>query len=183
MTFWRYSLRLYRAEGVADACLALQDRCGADVNVLLFCCWTGSRGRALSAREMRAALATVRRWQREVVLPLREARRALKRIIADLPVAAPGVASGTVGADSLARLRKRIAAEELAAEYVEQRFLADFAAGLPAATRVARPEAGVAGNLERYTGLLGRTLAARERRCLEVLKDASMSGTRRLPRS
>jgi uncharacterized protein (TIGR02444 family) len=183
LTFWRYSLRLYRAEGVADACLALQDRSGADVNVLLFCCWTGSRGQALSVREIRAALATVRRWQREVVLPLREARRALKRIIADLHAAVPGIASGTVGADTLARLRKRIAAEELAAEHVEQQLLAAFAAGLPAATRVARPEAAVAGNLERYAGLLGTTLAARERRCLEVLKDAWMSGTRRLPRN
>ena len=45
--FWRFSLRTYRAPGVQEACLALQDRCGADVNLLLFCGWTGRDGRAL----------------------------------------------------------------------------------------------------------------------------------------
>src|SRR3954470_3940357 len=37
--FWNFSLELYAGEGVAEACLDLQERRGCDVNVLLFCCW------------------------------------------------------------------------------------------------------------------------------------------------
>ena len=39
--FWDFSLEIYAKPGVAQACLALQDECGADVNLLLFCCWAG----------------------------------------------------------------------------------------------------------------------------------------------
>src|ERR1700680_2972326 len=42
--FWRFSLRFYRQPGVADACIALQDARGVDVNILLFFLWLGSPG-------------------------------------------------------------------------------------------------------------------------------------------
>ena len=35
--FWNYSLALYARAEVAKTCLALQDRLGLDVNLLLFC--------------------------------------------------------------------------------------------------------------------------------------------------
>ena len=38
--FWRFSLQLYRLPGVAEACIELQEKCGADVNLLLFLLWT-----------------------------------------------------------------------------------------------------------------------------------------------
>ena len=81
--FWRFSLRTYRAPGVQDACLALQDRCGADVNLLLFCGWTGRDGRALDEGSLRSAVGRVGLWQSEVIAPLRLARRGLKRQAAD----------------------------------------------------------------------------------------------------
>jgi uncharacterized protein (TIGR02444 family) len=37
--FWRFSLRIYRAPGVADECIAVQERYGIDVNLMLFCAW------------------------------------------------------------------------------------------------------------------------------------------------
>ncbi|MFB3151067.1 MAG: TIGR02444 family protein, partial [Alphaproteobacteria bacterium] len=42
---WDFALVVYRRDGVAEACLALQESQGVDVNVLLFCCWLGESGR------------------------------------------------------------------------------------------------------------------------------------------
>ncbi len=47
--FWDFSLAVWGREAVEPACLALQERHGIDVNVLLFCGWAGRRGRALDA--------------------------------------------------------------------------------------------------------------------------------------
>lgn len=77
-SFWRFSLRTWRAPGVQQACLALQERCGADVNLLLFCGWTGQQGRALDPDSLRLAISQVGAWQSEVIAPLRLARRGLK---------------------------------------------------------------------------------------------------------
>ncbi len=41
--FWRFSLALYARPGVADALIALQDRAGLDVNLILFGLWVGAR--------------------------------------------------------------------------------------------------------------------------------------------
>ncbi len=46
--FWRFSLATYRKPGVATACLALQDECGVDVNLMLFLLWLAANGRQLS---------------------------------------------------------------------------------------------------------------------------------------
>jgi uncharacterized protein (TIGR02444 family) len=42
--FWRFSLRLYRAPGVGDACIVLQEETGVDVNLLLFLLWQAKSG-------------------------------------------------------------------------------------------------------------------------------------------
>src|SRR5512140_1479995 len=86
--FWRFSLRTWRHPGVQDACLALQERCGADVNLLLFCAWTGRTGRVLDASSLRLAVDRVGDWQSAVIAPLRLARRGIKRQAADATVAA-----------------------------------------------------------------------------------------------
>lgn len=77
--FWRYSLLLYSRPGVAKACIALQDRHGLDVNVMLFAMWAGSRGRTLHDREIDVLLAACATWQELVVKPLRATRREEKR--------------------------------------------------------------------------------------------------------
>ena len=53
--FWAFSLEVYGRPGVAPACLALQDRHGLDVNLLLFCCWAASQGVTLDQRTLAAA--------------------------------------------------------------------------------------------------------------------------------
>jgi uncharacterized protein (TIGR02444 family) len=161
-SFWRYSLRAWRAPAVAGTCLALQDRCGADVNLLLFCCWNGRAGRRLGARELRSALAAVARWQEEVVRPLRRARRAIAK-----------------DDRGLRRLRRRIAAAELAAERVEQELLGKRAGGLRRSN--AGVDCGIAAraNLESYLRFLGRRIARREARLMGVLARAACAGAGR----
>ena len=51
-SLWNYSLEIYRRPGVQDACLKLQDDMGADVNLLMYCCWRG----AMADGEMGALL-------------------------------------------------------------------------------------------------------------------------------
>ena len=112
--FWEFSQDLYGCPGVAEACLALQDRRGLDVNLLLFCCWTGIRGQALTAEELRRRIDTVGPWQDQVVKPLRAARRWLKE-------------QRTAPTQAAEALRQAIKAQELEAERLEQSILAEGA--------------------------------------------------------
>ena len=157
--FWQFSLRTYRAAGVAEACLALQDDCGADVNLLLYCCWMAARGRRLTKRSLRSAITAVSGWQGEVVRPLRQARRALKK-----------------GRRAVARvwsesLRECIGAAELDAEYVEQRILAGHAAPGSRPTGRREPRAVATANLESYFELLRAAIGPRQSRHLGTLTD------------
>lgn len=105
---WDFALRLYASDGVERACLALQERHGADVNLLLFCCWAAlAEGAALSRERVLAAMAATADWQREVVVPLRAVRRRLRQP----PPAFAGAAASA--------LRQRVKAAELEAERIE----------------------------------------------------------------
>ena len=59
--FWRFSLRLYRAPGVGDACIALQETSGVDVNLLLFLLWLICTSVVLTRRAGGAHLPAVDR--------------------------------------------------------------------------------------------------------------------------
>src|SRR6202051_1954340 len=76
--FWRFSLGFYRQPGVADACIALQDDCGVDVNVLLFFLWLATTRRRIGTDEAEAVCAKAGPWRDDVVVPLRQLRRRLK---------------------------------------------------------------------------------------------------------
>ncbi|MCE7027530.1 TIGR02444 family protein [Jiella avicenniae] len=73
---WDWTLERYRRDGVAPLCLALQERHGADVNLLFLALWLAATGRALSPDDDPGV--AVAAWHREIVLPLRSARRAMK---------------------------------------------------------------------------------------------------------
>jgi uncharacterized protein (TIGR02444 family) len=105
---WNFTLAVYPEAGVSDELIALQDRLGLDVNLLLFCAYMGGmRGVTLTADELGEVSAAVAGWQRDVIGPLRTARRALKDIVADAAQA----------------LRSSVKKDELAAEQIEQAML------------------------------------------------------------
>lgn len=77
--FWRYSVRLYGRPGVSEECLRLQDDAGVDVNVMLFCCWTGFRtGSTFHTEDIRGLLEATRDWREGAIKPIRRLRRELK---------------------------------------------------------------------------------------------------------
>lgn len=76
--FWTYSCDVYRREGVAQHCLALQDEHGVDVNVLLYGAWLGSAGRQLVPGHLRELEFLIAPWRSGVVQPLRQLRRSLQ---------------------------------------------------------------------------------------------------------
>ena len=73
--FWEYSLAHYARPEVAECCLAYQDQQGANVNVLLFCCWLGCYGVQLEYKELVEAQEQIEDWVLNVVEPLRTVRR------------------------------------------------------------------------------------------------------------
>jgi uncharacterized protein (TIGR02444 family) len=78
--FWRFSLAFYERPGVADALIALQDRDGFDVNLVLFALWHGISGRGAFGGDALAAAEQVAGTLRsEFVQPLRRLRRKLRR--------------------------------------------------------------------------------------------------------
>jgi uncharacterized protein (TIGR02444 family) len=141
MNFWSFSLQVYGKPGVAEACIALQDGLGLDVNLLLYCCWHGRAHRKLDEAALRHAMAAVEGWQREVVQPLRAVRRRLKS----------GVPPIT--ARECLALRRKVTDLEIEGERIAQTALEALPAP-PAARRSA-----VAANLELYLRLRGREVA------------------------
>jgi len=73
--FWRFSLRFYREPAVADACIALQEEAGIDVNLLLFLLWHATRARVLSKKEVEELETAIAPWRDATVIPLRGVRR------------------------------------------------------------------------------------------------------------
>jgi uncharacterized protein (TIGR02444 family) len=133
--FWSFSLAIYRKPGVAEACLALQDRHGLDVNLLLAALFAGVGGSALDEDGWALLEATVGAYHRGVVRPLRAARRALKPLEAVHPIGGPAVAT---------QLRSAVKAAELDAEHLEQLMIEEALAVLPASQPAAPAGAGLA---------------------------------------
>jgi uncharacterized protein (TIGR02444 family) len=114
--FWDFAVQLYSTPGVADACLALQDRRGCDVNVVLFAAWMGAvRCDRVTIRDFGEIVARIKPWHNEIVRPLRAIRRRLK----SGPFPAPSSATE--------KLREGIKAAELECERIELLQLEAFA--------------------------------------------------------
>lgn len=109
--FWRFSLELYARDGVPAACLALQDREEADVNLILFALWLAVRGHRLQPEAGQRLLRIAKRWQGPIVGPLRRVRRRLKQ------------EAGLPWAEAVEGWRRRLGEVELAMEQVEQLLL------------------------------------------------------------
>lgn len=122
--FWDWGLTAYRAPGVSEACLGLQDEAGQNVPLLLWAAWTAAIGRSLDADTIEAACDAARAWESVAVVPLRTLRRTLKKPIPDI---------GDAGREAL---RQDVKAVELAAE---RHLMADLEALIDSATGPPRP--------------------------------------------
>ncbi|MBT3170303.1 MAG: TIGR02444 family protein [Rhodospirillaceae bacterium] len=156
-TLWNFSVATYQRPGVQEACLALQDNLGADVNILMYCCWRG----ALTKGEFDALIAALAPWQSHVVSGLRSVRRALKPMLAEL---------GEL-ADDAAALRRKIAGLELEAEKLQQTMLETHAADNPAASPPSPQTA--AQNLALYFQHLQKPLDGQALGALETILGAA----------
>jgi uncharacterized protein (TIGR02444 family) len=120
---WRFALSFYRRDGIAPACLALQNELGVDVSVLIFAIFAAAcRGVALTSADLADADHLVAGWRAEVVQTLRRLWTALKQG----PIPAPSAATDA--------LRDRIKAVELDAEQIELAVLATWLGSRPSAT-------------------------------------------------
>jgi uncharacterized protein (TIGR02444 family) len=144
--FWRFSLRFYRQPGVADACIALQDSCGVDVNILLFLLWLATARRCVPAAAAQELCAKTAAWHDDVVVPLRTLRRRLK----------DGSTLVERGAAEL--FRTRIKAVELESERLQQEAMFALAAAL-LTENAATIEAAGRANVAAYEHALARTFA------------------------
>jgi uncharacterized protein (TIGR02444 family) len=110
VAIWEWVLAVYDRPGVPDATLALQDNHGQNTSFLLWAVYARATDRGLLDK----AAATARAWDQTALIPLRQARRALKTPL--LPI------------DDGAReaFRQDVKALELAAE----RLLMEALAGL-----------------------------------------------------
>lgn len=109
--FWKFSLAVYAAPGVASECLALQRELNIDVNILLYVAWLGSAHKLkLTDENLTVVDANVRHWRDTVVRPLRAIRQHIKAL--------PAMAD-----DAVNDLRSDIARAELRAEQIEQAML------------------------------------------------------------
>jgi uncharacterized protein (TIGR02444 family) len=112
---------VYSVDEVAQSCLALQDQCGLDVNLLLYAAWLARRDLRLTAAHLLGAENAVGDWSVAVVQPLRAVRRHLREY--------PAAAS----------MREQVAALELQAEREQQNRLYRFFEQAPPLPVVASP--------------------------------------------
>ena len=146
--FWAYSLALYCRQAVASACLALQDRRGADVNILLAIGWLATKGYAVKAEALSAATEAVAPWNAAILHPLRQVRR---RLPIDFP---------EVGKTDQQSIKHGILSVELECERVAQQKIAAALEPLIADLSRAPARELAAGGLELYLTQLNAALDA-----------------------
>ncbi len=111
---WEFAVRTYRTPGVPDACLTLQNRYGADVNMLLYCCWISGRLGAFPPELFARAIEFSSEWASKTVIPLRSARTWMK----DADCAAEPVPT-----EAFIRVRQKIKTVELESEKLQLQVL------------------------------------------------------------
>jgi len=142
---WRFSLLLYAKPNVADACLALQDEAGADINLLLFLLWQASQGRRVSLQDLKDIEVQFVCWRERVVAPLRSIRRYLK--------AAPSLGD----LERVEVFRTKIKSLELEAERLQQGAMYEFAQAYLCSQQGCAVQEAAGANLHVYARLLDTT--------------------------
>ena len=135
--FWCFSLAFYDRPGVAEALIALQDRNGSNVNLMLYALWLGMSGRgSLDGGLLAAAAQTAGALGSEIVEPLRALRRKLRHH-----------PDGDVQ-----KFREAVKTLELAGEKLIQQHLARLCPRARTSMPVADRVAVARGNLALYLG-------------------------------
>lgn len=136
-SLWEFASRCYAKPGVAEYCLASQDRVGADVNLLLAAAWLAAQGKRWRRDDVVAVIALCSDWRGHCVMPLRAVRRYLKEHAFE---------------DAIYQNAKTL---ELQAETVQLRIIESALQHLPAcAGGSIRPEL-LAANLQAYADAAG----------------------------
>jgi uncharacterized protein (TIGR02444 family) len=143
--FWRFSLQFYRQPGVADACIALQEESGVDVNLLMFLLWHAVQRRQFSPSEVDWIESKIFEWREAAVIPLRRVRRALKT---------PPLLVTAARAEAF---RTRIKAIELEAERLQQEAMYELEPAMPPGQEVSSSEDAARENLAAYAAVLETT--------------------------
>lgn len=132
--FWDFSTHLYNQDGVADACLRLQDEFNIDVNLILFCYWYGSCFGKIESHQFQKVIGFSIQWRKQVVQPLRNVRRWMKQN------------SQTTG--QLDNLRERIKSNELAAEKYQQEQIENLIISTGSGKKIVQTNQCIKSNLE-----------------------------------
>jgi uncharacterized protein (TIGR02444 family) len=142
--FWRYSLKFYGQPGVSDACIALQDGCGIDVNLLLYLFWLASDGRLVTAQDVTMLDDKVRSWRELTIIPIRDVRRKLKGAMTFIDPAKQEA------------LRDKVKVAELEAERLQQEGLYAVTQSGPLG-KAAELAAAARGNVSAYEAAMAKT--------------------------
>ncbi|MGV3651948.1 MAG: TIGR02444 family protein [Devosia sp.] len=143
---WAFALSVYRQPGVSEACLALQDGAGLDVNTLLVGLYAWSVGDDGFAGDRLADIdAAIEPMREGVIKPLRAVRRQMK-----------GMSEARFGA-AWDGVRNRVKSAELSAEQFEQALLASHV--MPGGALVGSARAVAEGIVGLYAGRMGASAA------------------------
>lgn len=114
---WEYSNRIWHLPGIEPLLVDLQDRFGADINLLLACFWLAAEQRRLTEDYAKQAQQQSQPWLRNCIAPLRGVRRYLGQ-----------------QQEGYQLLRERVAALELEAERLQQEALYSLLEPCPTAS-------------------------------------------------
>jgi uncharacterized protein (TIGR02444 family) len=160
--FWRFSLAFYRRTGVADACIALQEQAGVDVNLLLFLLGQATLNRVLSTAEVEGLERRIAPWRNATVIPLRTVRRALK--------SPPGL----VAASAAEVFRTKIKAVELEAERLQQEAMYELTRTSPMGGEAGSAHDAARANVASYGAVTGITFPSAATETLLAALGASL---------
>jgi uncharacterized protein (TIGR02444 family) len=77
---WRFCYDIYQKPPVEQACLALQEHCKVNVNIVLSCIWWAQQGYGVLSQNQLASLnQLLSSWQQRITWGLRRCRQKIKK--------------------------------------------------------------------------------------------------------
>lgn len=163
--FWDFSVRTYRSTDVPEACLSLQNDYGADVNMLLYCCWIAALIGPFDKQLFAAACDFSSNWHDHLVGPLRSARTWMKHT---------GCSAEPMATEACMELRDQVKSVEFAAEKLQQQVLESLVKDSPGRdVAVDRILADVQANLQLYAELIGIDVSEDVRQKFTIIIEAA----------